>query len=115
MLVFRNVIKATSPHVAGWDFGGAPIKDISKLWHTGKTIESSFVRPIAIIGFGGHAKVVSSALLSLGRSIFAYTCLGPNVQENRFTQVPLYSDEELVRNFTSDQIEVVLGLGSIKA
>ena len=72
------------------------------------------MRPIAIIGFGGHAKVVSSALVSLGRTIVAYTCLEPNVQENRFTQVPLYTDEELLQKFSSGQIEVVLGLGSIK-
>ncbi len=72
------------------------------------------MRPVAIIGFGGHAKVVSSALLALGRTIVAYTCLEPNVQENRFTQVPLYTDEELLQKFSSDKIDVVLGLGSVK-
>lgn len=72
------------------------------------------MRPVAIIGFGGHAKVVTSALLALGRKIVAYTCLEPNAQENRFTQAPLYTDEELLKKFSSDQIDVVLGLGSVK-
>jgi UDP-perosamine 4-acetyltransferase len=94
---------------------------ISGLWLYGvwldlfKSIasESTFMRPVAVIGFGGHAKVVSSALKALGTSIVAYTCLEPSVETVRLLTCEILTDEALVAKYTPDQIDVVVGLGSI--
>lgn len=71
------------------------------------------MRPVAVIGFGGHAKVVSSALNTLGKHIFAYTCLDPSVEAMRTLTCEILTDELLVAKYTPDQIDVVLGLGSV--
>lgn len=69
--------------------------------------------PVAIIGCGGHAKVVSSALRAAGRKIVAYACWDPSVVDTRFFHGEILSDEELMKRFSPDQIEVVLGFGSV--
>lgn len=71
------------------------------------------MRPVAIIGFGGHAKVVASALKAMGKSIVAYTCLEPSVETVRLVTCEILTDDALVGKYTPDQIDVVLGLGSV--
>lgn len=71
------------------------------------------LRSVAIIGYGGHAKVVTSALLALGRKIVAYTCLDPDVSNNPIMPGAIMTDEALMEKFTPEQIDIVLGLGSV--
>ena len=71
------------------------------------------MRPVAVIGFGGHAKVVSSALRALGQNIVAYTCLDPSVEDVRLVRGEVLTDDSLVAKYSPDQIDIVLGLGSV--
>ncbi|MFN7874170.1 MAG: acetyltransferase [Pirellula sp.] len=71
------------------------------------------MRPVAVIGFGGHAKVVASALNALGKPISAFTCLAPSVESVRSMTCEILTDEALVAKYPPDKIDVVLGLGSV--
>ncbi len=69
---------------------------------------------VAIIGFGGHSRVVAASLRALGRDIVAFTT---RVEaHNRSTPVDgiLLSDEELIDRFRPGEIQLVLGIGSIE-
>lgn len=69
--------------------------------------------PVAVVGCGGHSKVVTSSLRVAGRKIVAYACSDPSVVDSRFFLGEILSDDELMKRFSPDQIEVVLGLGSV--
>lgn len=70
--------------------------------------------PIAIIGFGGHGRVVAAALTASGKRVIAVTDFRPE----QVTGVPIGSiaitDEVLLDRFGPDEIELVLGIGSIR-
>ncbi|GAB5404472.1 MAG: acetyltransferase [Aureliella sp.] len=74
------------------------------------------VKPIAIIGFGGHAHVVRSALLASGRDVLAATCLDPaGCGEPPVAGLTLHTDESLVRAHSANEIDLCLGLGTVNA
>jgi phosphoglycerate dehydrogenase-like enzyme len=54
------------------------------------------LRDVAIIGYGGYAKVVASALRALGRNIVAYTCLAPDVSNNPVIPRGITTEEALM-------------------
>lgn len=71
------------------------------------------ITPIAIIGFGGHGRVVAAALQAAGHSIVAATDLEPD----RYAQQPLdfevISDDSLKQRYSPEQVQLVCGIGSI--
>lgn len=69
--------------------------------------------PVVVIGFGGHGRVVADALLASGRELLAVTELSPEQCAPSQMQVEIISDDEVLRRFTPDSIELALGLGSI--
>lgn len=67
-------------------------------------------KPVILIGNGGHASVLTDILLQENRSIIGFTA--PEKQKNRFG-FPYLGDDQIIDSYNSDDIELVLGLGSI--
>ncbi len=72
-------------------------------------------KPVAIVGFGGHARVVISALRASGRRVVAATCLDPTEHAEPPFGLELHTDESLVQAHAPDEIELCLGLGTVRA
>ncbi|XZE45340.1 acetyltransferase [Pirellulaceae bacterium SH467] len=69
------------------------------------------MKPIAIIGCGGHASVVRSALLALDRTILVSTCVDPTQVDRTMFPWEIMTDSELLSRYKPDEIELVLGIG----
>ncbi|WP_102273800.1 acetyltransferase [Cytobacillus massiliigabonensis] len=67
-------------------------------------------KPVILIGNGGHATVLTDILLQQNCSIIGFTA--PSIQENRFG-IPYLGTDDVIDSYNSDDIELVLGLGSI--
>lgn len=69
-------------------------------------------KPVIIIGNGGHASVLIETLLAQGREIIGYT----DIEENKKDATLMYlgTDDIISENYNCEEIELVLGLGSIK-
>ena len=70
-------------------------------------------KPVAVIGAGGHGRVVLHALCSAGRHVIHLTDLEPQRFPEGIDGVPVCSDDELLRKFQPDEIELALGVGSV--
>ncbi len=70
-------------------------------------------KPIAIIGFGGHGRVVAAALQAAGQSILVATDLQPSRFAPQRLGFEVISDEALLQRYSPEQIELVCGIGSI--
>ena len=66
-------------------------------------------RSVIILGGGGHARVVISALHSRGVNVVGFTDPDPSVE--RILQVPHLGDDEVVLDYNTD--EVVLAQGFV--
>ena len=68
--------------------------------------------PVIVMGCGGHAKVLISALRAAGREIIGIT--DPKaVPGSRFLGVSVLGCDEVMRDHSSSQIELVNGIGSM--
>ena len=68
-------------------------------------------KPIIIIGNGGHALVLTEILMLNHREIIGYTA--PSKENNLFGLSYLGSDD-IISTYDTNQIELVLGIGSIQ-
>lgn len=66
---------------------------------------------VIIIGNGGHASVLTEILLQQQVDIIGFTA--PTKQENEFQLVYL-GDDEAIKNYSSDDVALVMGLGMIR-
>lgn len=71
------------------------------------------MKPVAIIGCGGHAKVVCSALLALNRTILASTCVAPELIDRSDYPWEVMTDHALLSRYKPNEIDLVLGIGWI--
>lgn len=67
-------------------------------------------KPVIIIGNGGHASVLTELLLLTNRTIIGFTA--PESQTSRYDLKYLGRDE-IITQFNSSEIELVLGIGTI--
>ena len=68
-------------------------------------------KPLIIIGNGGHASVLTEILLAQNETIIGYTA--PSIEENAFN-LPYLGTDEIIYNQNPSEIELVLGIGTIK-
>lgn len=68
-------------------------------------------KPIIIIGNGGHASVLTETLLTQGEKILGFTA--PTVELNQFS-LPYLGNDEVILNYSSIDIELVLGIGMVR-
>ncbi|MCE3016502.1 MAG: acetyltransferase [Pirellula sp.] len=69
--------------------------------------------PVIIIGNGGHASVVCSALRASGRKVLAATDVVSGRQGRMPSDIRVISDEQLLDEYRSEDVELALGVGSI--
>lgn len=70
--------------------------------------------PLVVIGFGGHGRVVVSALTAAGHRIIAVTDLHPHLVTCASKNIEVITDEMLRERFRPQDVMLVLGLGSVK-
>lgn len=68
-------------------------------------------KPIIMLGNGGHTSVLTEILLNQNRKIIGFTA--PQKEKNQFG-LPYVGTDEAVFQFNSNDVELVLGIGSIK-
>ncbi|MFP3917202.1 acetyltransferase [Lysinibacillus telephonicus] len=67
-------------------------------------------KPIIILGNGGHSSVLTEILIAQNREIIGFT--SPQKEENQF-DLPYLGQDEVIFQFDSKEIELVLGIGSV--
>lgn len=67
-------------------------------------------KPLIIIGNGGHAAVLVEILIAQQRIIIGYTA--PN-EKKSFFNLPYLGTDDVIINYHTDEVELVLGLGKI--
>ncbi|QDT12263.1 acetyltransferase [Planctomycetes bacterium K23_9] len=70
-------------------------------------------RPIVVIGFGGHGRVVSACLIACGHDVVAATDLHPEDHADNRMGIRVLSDEAMLSEFASDQVLLASGVGSV--
>lgn len=70
-------------------------------------------KPVVIIGFGGHGRVVAASLRAIQREIIAATDFEPETHLNNSFGIRVLRDEELLQSFDPDSVELAMGVGSI--
>jgi len=73
------------------------------------------MKPVLIIGAGGHAKVVADALLASGREVLGFTSAEPNAVINSEVLPGLHmlGSDDVLRKFSPVEIDLVNGLGGV--
>ncbi|WP_153558918.1 PglD-related sugar-binding protein [Roseimaritima sediminicola] len=70
-------------------------------------------RPVVIVGFGGHGRVVAAALQAAGREVLTATDLQPERHGNDPFGLRIISDTTLLQKFEPREVHLVSGVGSI--
>lgn len=73
------------------------------------------MKPVLIIGAGGHAKVLADALLASGRQVLGFTA-GSAKDGHHAEVLPgllVLGTDEVLRNYPPAEVELVNGLGGI--
>ena len=69
-------------------------------------------KPLIIIGAGGHAKVITDALKISGREILGFVT--PDLEiGTEFLGEKVLGDDEVIKQYSLDEIELANGLGSL--
>ena len=73
----------------------------------------SMNKPVIIIGNGGHASVLVEILIAQERRIIGYT----DLKEEQFVDNMKYlgTDDVITKGYSSEKVELVLGLGTVNA
>lgn len=70
-------------------------------------------RPVIVVGAGGHAKVVVDTLLASSVKILGLTDNNPEKQGTFILGIPIIGTDEVIPQYTPEEIFLVNGLGSI--
>lgn len=70
---------------------------------------------MVVIGFGGHGRVVCSALRSGGREVICVTdaAVQQFAGETELSQLEVLDDEKMLERFSPNDVELALGVGSV--
>lgn len=73
------------------------------------------MKPVLIIGAGGHAKVVADALLASGRQVLGFVGGEPlsGVKSEVLLGIKVLGTEEVLRNYSAIEVDLVNGLGGV--
>lgn len=71
------------------------------------------MKPVIIVGAGGHAKVLLDALLCSERKVIGFTDFDKKKWGNLVNGVPVLGGDEVVFSYNIDEIELVNGMGSV--
>lgn len=71
------------------------------------------MRPVIVIGAGGHAKVLIDAMLSLNLGILGIVDADDRKIGKRLCGIPVLGNDMYIKKFATEEIELVNGIGSI--
>jgi UDP-perosamine 4-acetyltransferase len=69
------------------------------------------MRPIIILGAGGHARVLADALLSLNTPVLG--CVGPERPERQISAIDYLGDDSVIYMYQTGDVDLVNGVGSV--
>jgi UDP-perosamine 4-acetyltransferase len=72
------------------------------------------LRPVIVLGAGGHASVLIDALQQTGREIMGITDPDETLWNKDYLGIEVLGDDEKILDIHPDRIELVNGLGSVK-
>lgn len=72
-------------------------------------------RPAIVIGSGGHARVLISALNALQREVFGILHPDATLVGQSIAGIRILGNDDKVREYASDTIELVNGIGSVSS
>jgi sugar O-acyltransferase (sialic acid O-acetyltransferase NeuD family) len=87
---------------------------VPRLRKTLSLMNHSDEKSVIVLGAGGHARVLVSMLKRLNRRILGATCLPP-IEENDLFGIPILGDDDEIKNWNPQEIELVNGIGMITA
>ncbi len=73
------------------------------------------MKPVLVIGAGGHAKVVIAALLAAGRRVVAAAETDTTKVASEILGVPVMGEAALLAEYAPADVELALGIGSTRA
>ncbi len=70
-------------------------------------------RPVIIVGYGGHGRVVAAALIAAGRQVIAAVdpCYVADAQRKLAMRV--IDDADLLNQYSPDDVDLALGIGTV--
>lgn len=71
------------------------------------------MKPVIIVGAGGHARVLLDTLLCSERKVIGLTDFDKKKWESLVNGVPVLGGDEVVFSYSIDEIELVNGMGSV--
>lgn len=71
------------------------------------------MKPIIVIGGGGHAKVLVEALMKEKAEMIGITDCNVKLEHHHILGISIIGNDEMVFNYHPDQIDLVNGIGSI--
>ena len=75
-------------------------------------MNNSIVKPVIILGSGGHAKIVAEALLKLGHEIIGFAVSGKSPRTT-FCGFTVLGDDDVFLKYLPDGIMMVNGVGAM--
>lgn len=72
------------------------------------------IRPVIVIGGGGHAKVLIDILLIRGNEVLGYSDVDTNQKGTKLLGVPMIGDDNIVLEHKPESVELVNALGSVR-
>jgi UDP-perosamine 4-acetyltransferase len=72
-------------------------------------------KPVIIIGAGGHARVLISALIAVRREILGIFDQDESMLGQSVAGVPVLGNDDKIKDYGPDSIELVNGIGSVAA
>jgi UDP-perosamine 4-acetyltransferase len=70
------------------------------------------IKPVIILGAGGHAKVLADALKLSGREILGFVTPDTDVGMN-YCGKKVLGDDSIIEQYSADEIELVNGIGAL--
>lgn len=73
------------------------------------------VKPVIIIGSGGHATVVADALLAAGVRVLGFTDADPRRHGMQLCNLPVLGNDSVLDTFAQADVQLANGIGSTRA
>lgn len=69
--------------------------------------------PVIIVGAGGHARVVTDALLARGTRVLGFTEANPARHRTEVLGLPVLGDDSVLVRYKPDEVRLVNGIGGV--
>ncbi|MGE5390772.1 MAG: acetyltransferase [Deltaproteobacteria bacterium] len=71
------------------------------------------MKPVIIIGAGGHTKVLIDTLQGYGRKIEGITDIDAKKRSNSFSGIPIIGEDNVILDYNPESVSLINGLGMV--